>query len=164
LNKNYWNEVINRLDLTPEGAWLVYLAGAILIPLSLLLKKHLTWKEWYVTFGIVGFLAWLGNIVMFYQLDLLDSGKPTIGSIPDIIMFAISPACVSVIYCNYLTSSKSKWGVALVFTLGSLITEYLLVNVGFLVQKGWKVWYSIPFYLLMYFLYLPLHIKYIKGE
>ena len=29
MNKEYWSEVIKRLDLTPEGAWLVYLSGAV---------------------------------------------------------------------------------------------------------------------------------------
>jgi hypothetical protein len=164
MNSEYWNEVIKRLDLTPEGAWLVYLLGAILITLSLYLKKHLSWREWYTTFGVVGFLAWLANIILFYQLDLLDSGKPSIGSAPDTIMFAIAPACIAVIFCNYFTSSKSKWGIALLFTVGSLVIEYLLVNVGFLVQKGWKVWYSIPFYIGMYFLFLPWHLQFIRGE
>ncbi|MEW9109668.1 MAG: hypothetical protein AB2374_09985 [Cytobacillus gottheilii] len=161
---HYWNEIIKRLDLTPEGAWMVYLAGVILIPLSLLLKKHLSWKEWYTTFGVVGFLAWLGNIVFFFQLDLLDSGKPSIGSIPDTIMFAIAPACISVIYCNYYISVKSKWIVAIIFTIVALITEYLLVNVGFLKQKGWEIWYSAPFYVIMFFLFLPWHIKFIKDH
>lgn len=73
---HYWNEVIKRLDLTPEGAWMVYLAGVILIPLSLLLKKHLSWKEWYTTFGVVGFLAWLGNIVFFFNWTYLIQENP----------------------------------------------------------------------------------------
>jgi uncharacterized membrane protein len=100
---------------------------------------------------------------VLYQLDLLDSGKPSIGSLPDTIMFAIAPACISVIYCNYYTFLESKWGVASLFMVGSLIMESLLVDAGFLVQKGWEIWYSIPFYFSMYFLFLPWHIKFIKG-
>ena len=29
--------------------------------------------------------------------------------------------------------------------------EYFLVGVGFLVQKGWEIWYSIPIYIILYF-------------
>lgn len=161
---NYWSEVFKRLDLTPEGVWLVYLAGAVLIPLSLILKKHLTWKEWYVTFMAVGLLGWLGNILFFYQLDLLDSGKPSIGSIPDTIMFFIAPACVGVIFFNFFISKRNKWIVATIFTIGSLVTEYLLETVGFLVQKGWEIWYSIPIYIIFYFLFLPWHVKFIRDK
>jgi hypothetical protein len=163
LNK-YWGEVLNRLDLTPEGAWLVYLAGAVLMPLSLVLKKHLKWKEWYVTFMVLGSIGWLGNILFFYQLDLLDSGKPSIGSIPDTIMFFITPACVGVIFFNFFTSIRYKWVVSATFTIGSLIAEYLLVIVGFLGQKGWEIWYSIPIYIVLYFLFLPWHIKFVRDK
>lgn len=160
---NYWSEVIKRLDLNPDGVWLVYSVGAIIIPLSLFLKKHLTWKEWYITFGVVGFLAWLGNIVFFYQLDLLDSGKPSIGSLPDTIMFGFAPACASVVYCNFYVSSTAKRFLGTLFTLGSIIMEYSLVAIGFLVQKGWSTWYSIPIYLILYFIFLPRHIKFIRN-
>lgn len=160
---NYWSEVISRLDLTPKGVWIVYCVGAIIVPLSLILKKHLSWKEWYITFGVVGFLAWLGNIIFFFQLDLLDSGKPSIGSLPDTIMFAIAPACASVIFCNSYLSSTAKSLVATIFTLGSIIMEFFMVGFGFLVYKGWETWYSIPIYFIMYFFYLPWHIKFIKD-
>lgn len=163
MNQHYWSEVIKRLGFNEQGAWLVYLAGAILLSLAILLRKRISWKEWYVTFGVVGFLAWMADIVLFFQLDLLDSGKPAIGSFPDLIMFSIAPSCIAVLYLNYYTNNK-RWIIGLIFTLCSLIIEYLLVKVGFLTQKGWRTWYSIPFYSFMYFIFLPWHLRFIRVE
>lgn len=163
MNEKYWNEVIQRLGFNEQGAWLVYVAAGILLPLAIFLRKHITWREWYATFGVIGFLAWMANIVLFFQLDLLDSGKPAIGSFPDLIMFAIAPSCIAVLYLNYYTK-ENRWIIGLMFTIGSLMTEYLLVKVGFLIQKGWRIWYSIPFYGFMYFILLPWHLRFIRGE
>jgi hypothetical protein len=125
------------------------------------MKCSIDW-EWYLTFGVVGFLAWMGNIVFFYQLDLLDSGDPSIGGIADTIMFSIAPACVSILYLN-LYKPQRKWVISIAFTAAALLMEALLVQVGFLTQKGWRVWYSTPFYWLMFFVFLPWHLQIVRG-
>jgi hypothetical protein len=163
MNQHYWHDVIQRLGINDKGAWLVYLFGVIFFFLCILLKKRITWREWYVTFGVVGFFAWMVDIVLFYQLDLLDSGRPDIGEVPDIVMFAIAPSSIAILYLNYY-NPKRKWTVGLLFTVCSLLIEYLLVKAGFLIQKGWHIWYSIPAYLFMFFVFLPLHLQVIRGE
>lgn len=45
----YWNAVIQRLDLFAKGAWLVYISGVGLLFLAVLLKKRISWQEWYIT-------------------------------------------------------------------------------------------------------------------
>ncbi len=86
-----------------------------------------------------------GYYFLFFQLDLLDSGDPSIGGIPDIVMFSFVPPAIANLYLNFVTT-KNKWVLTSLFVAFSLLSEYLLVKAGFLIQKGWHVWYSIPFY------------------
>ncbi|MBP1156960.1 MULTISPECIES: hypothetical protein [unclassified Paenibacillus] len=160
---NYWGAVLQRLDLHAKGAWLVYIGGTILFLSSIVFKRKLTWREWYITFGVVGLLAWIGNIIFFFQLDLLDSGDPSIGGIPDLFMFTLAPPSIALLYLNFVTT-RNKWILTSLFVGFSLVFEYLLVKAGFLIQKGWHVWYSIPFYFLFFHVFLPWHLHYIRGE
>lgn len=157
----YWNAVIQRLDLQAKGAWFVYSTGAILSIVSILFMKRMSWREAYTTMGVVGFLAWMGDIVFFFQLDLLDSGNPSIGGIPDVFMFAIVPVAISILYINLLSKSN-RWLLSGLFTGASLLLEYISVKVGFLIQKNWYTWYSIPFYWIYFAVFLPWHINYIR--
>ncbi|MFM9329268.1 hypothetical protein [Paenibacillus mesotrionivorans] len=159
----YWSEVMNRLDLHAKGAWVVYSTGALLLLLALLLKRKLTWREYYVTFGIISTAAWLGNIVLFFQLDLLDSGDPSIGGIADIIVFTFAPSSISLLFLNFY-KPNIKWAMSIGFTLLAVALEYWLVTVGFFTQKGWQVWYSIPLYFLFFFFFLPWHLRYVRGK
>lgn len=63
---NYWEEVLQRLDLNAKGAWLIYIGGTLLFLASLWFKRRITWREWYITFGVVGFMAWMGDIIFFF--------------------------------------------------------------------------------------------------
>lgn len=105
----------------------------------------------------------MGNIVFFFQLDLLDSGDPSIGGIPDLVMFAIAPSCVAILYLNHYHPNQ-RWSISLLFTGLSLFFEYLLATVGFLTYKRWRIWYSIPFYFLFYLVFLSWHLQFIRGE
>ncbi|MDF2921840.1 MAG: hypothetical protein K0R57_754 [Paenibacillaceae bacterium] len=160
---DYWSEVVKRLDLYAKGAWLVYGIGALLLVLALFFRRKLTWREYYITFGIMAAAGWLGNIVFFFQLDLLDSGDPSIGGIADIIVFTIAPSCIALLYLN-VYNPRRKWIFSLSFSLLSLLLEYILVVAGFLIQKGWHTWYSIPLYFLFYHFGLPWHLQYIRQE
>lgn len=94
-----------------------------------------------------------GYYFLFFQLDLLDSGDPSIGGIPDIVMFSFVPPAIANLYLNFVTT-KNKWVLTSLFVAFSLLSEYLLVKAGFLIQKkGWHVWYSIPFYFFCSFMY-----------
>lgn len=142
---------------------MVYGLGVFLFLLALLFKRRLTWREYYITFGIISSAGWLGNIVLFFQLDMLDSGDPSIGGIADIIVFTFAPASISLLYLNFY-KSNIKWMLSIAFTLLSVAMEYWLVAAGFFTQKGWHVWYSIPLYFLFFFFFLPWHFHFVRGR
>lgn len=159
----YWSEVIQRLDLNARGAWLVYSLGTLLVLLALFLKRRLTWREYYVTFGIMSAAGWLGNTVLFLQLDILDSGDPFILGIADIIVFTVAPSSIALLYLNFY-KPNIKWVISILFTLLAVVMEYCLTAVGFFTQRGWHVWYSIPLYFVLFFFFLPWHLRYVRGK
>lgn len=105
----------------------------------------------------------MGDIIFFFQLDLLDSGDPSIGGIPDLFMFTLAPPSIGILYLN-LATTKNRWILTSLFVGFSVVFEYLLVQAGFLIQKGWQVWYSIPFYFLFFHVFLPWLLHFIRGE
>lgn len=163
-NMDYWTGVLQRLDLNPQGAWLVYTLGALLLLGAAAGNRTLSRSEWYVTFGVISFLAWMGDIAFFFLLDLLDSGDPAIGGIPDIIMFSVAPSSIAILYLNALQRFGRRLLLSILFTGASLAMEYALVRSGFLIEKGWKVWYSPPFYLPFFLLFLPWHLSFIRSS
>ncbi|RAV05060.1 hypothetical protein DQG13_04040 [Paenibacillus sp. YN15] len=163
MQMEYWSQVVQRLDLPAKGAWLVYGLGTLLVLLALLLRRKLTWREYYVTFGIMATAGWLGNIVLFFQLDLLDSGDPSIGGIADIIVFTLAPSSIALLYLNFY-KPNIKWIISLIFTGMAFVMEYCLTALGFFTQKGWHVWYSIPLYFVLFFFFLPWHLRYVRGK
>lgn len=157
----YWNGVLKRLDIDAKGSWFIFLTGSISLYLSITTTKNISRREWFLLFGMVGFYGWMANIIFFYILDLMDSGKPSIGGLPDIFMFVIGPATSAILFLNrYNTPTKLKR--VLLFSLASFLVEYILGKLGFLKLKRWKPFYSIPFYLLAFWVVLPWTLKLIR--
>jgi hypothetical protein len=157
----YWNGVLKRLDLNAEGSWFIYLIGSILFFLSCSLTKNISRKEWILLFGMVGFYGWMANIILFFLLDFMDSGDRSIGGLPDIFMFVIGPATTAILFLNNY-NTPTKLIRVLFFSILSFLVEYILGKLGFLKLKGWKPFYSIPFYLLLFGIVIPWTLKLIR--
>lgn len=157
----YWHGVLDRLDLFAKGSWFIYLTGLVLFLLSIILTKNISRKEWILLFGMVGFCGWMSNIILFFLLDVMDSGDPTIGGLSDIFMFVVGPAANAILFLNYYTkSNKFTW--VIIFSVISLLIEFTLVKLGFIKLKGWKTFYSIPFYIFLFRFVLPWILKLIR--
>ncbi|MBV7509635.1 hypothetical protein KW850_31430 [Bacillus sp. sid0103] len=103
----------------------------------------------------------MANIIFFFILDLMDSGKPSIGGLPDIFMFVIGPATSAILFLNRY-NTPTKLIRVLLFSLASFLVEYILGKLRFLKLKRWKPFYSIPFYLLVFWVVLPWTLKLIR--
>lgn len=157
----YWNGVLKRLDIYAKGSWFIYLTGSILLYLSITTTKNISRREWFLLFGMGGFYGWMANTIFFFILDLMDSGKPSIGGLPDIFMFVIGPATSAILFLNRY-NTPTKLIRVLLFSLASFLVEYILGKLGFLKLKRWKPFYSIPFYLLVFWVVLPWTLKLIR--
>ncbi|MEH7549455.1 MULTISPECIES: hypothetical protein [Bacillaceae] len=157
-------QFIVNLDLGAKGLWFPVTAS-ILFALTVLIisKKHISWREIYITFGIVGFVTWFSDGLIARELDLFDIGDPNKAGIGDVLSYTFIPTSLAILYLNYLTKNN-KWKLTLYFTLIALLIEFGMVYVGYLKFKGWNWLASIIVFLLAFGFLLPIHIKLIRKE
>jgi hypothetical protein len=157
----YWNGVLKRFDIFAKGSWFIYLTGSTLLYFSVSITKNISRREWILLFGMVGFYGWMANIILFFILDLMDAGDPSIGGLPDIFMFVVGPAATAILFLNRY-NTPTKVIRILLFSLFSFLIEYILGKIGFIKLKKWKPYYSLPFYLLLFGVVLPWTLKHIR--
>ncbi|MFS0778112.1 hypothetical protein ABC255_19190 [Neobacillus sp. 3P2-tot-E-2] len=154
--------ILNNLDLSAKGLWLPVSLGLILFLYALLMpKKEISWRELYITMGVIGFLTWVSDSIFAKYLDLVDFGNPKIVGIGEFITYNFLPSSLSVIYLNYLKKSN-KWILVIIFTVISFLIEWSVEKVGYMKLTNWNHLFSIPIFFLVYSYILPLHFRIIK--
>ena len=154
--------IIKNLDLHSQGTWLPVLISILLLIYALFMpKKEIGWKEFYITFGVVGYFAWIADSVLGKMLDLVDFGHPKITGIGEFLSYSIIPSALAVIYLNYF-GKANKWLLAILFMIISLMIELGMRGVGYMKPHGWSIFLSIPLYFIVFRFFLPLHRKWIK--
>lgn len=91
-----------------QGWWYPAILGTALLLFILIMPKRLSWKEIYITFGIIGFIVWMVDITLAVPFDIFDIGDPKKEGISELFLYGVIPSCLSVIYLNFFTQSK-KW-------------------------------------------------------
>jgi hypothetical protein len=150
--------IFKNLDLSAEGLWLPVSLGIILLIYALLMPKKISWREVYITIGVIGFVTWVIDGIFSRYLDLVDFGHPKIIGIGEFISYNFVPSSLSVIYLNYLNISN-KWKLAIIFTVISAIIEWAVVKVGYMKLTHWNHLFSIPIFFIVYSYILPLHFR-----
>jgi hypothetical protein len=154
--------IIKNLDLNAKGLWLPVALGIGLLLYALLMpKKEISWRELYITLGVVGFATWVSDSIFAKYLDLVDFGDPNIVGIGEFITYNLVPSSLSVIYLNYLNRDH-KWKLVIIFTVISFLIEWAVVKIGYMRLTHWNHLYSVPIFFLVYSYMLPLHLKLIK--
>jgi len=97
-------------------------------------------------------------------LDLYDFIKPEI-TLSDLVLQALLPPSCGVLAMNFMPSGTKRFIVYLVAVCAlALLFEWLSVRMGYLIYKGWKLYYSLPIYAIGV-LYLRWHLRFLrKGE
>ncbi|GIN86325.1 hypothetical protein J6TS2_27110 [Heyndrickxia sporothermodurans] len=145
-----------------QGWWYPAFLSLILLLIVLFMpKKRMSWKEIYITFGIIGYIVWMVDMTIAVPFNLFDIGNPQKEGIPEITLFGIIPSCLSVIYLN-LYKEEKKWFWVVLFVILSIVLEWLTTKVGLI--KHWKTWWSLPVHFVVYAFYLPWHLKYIRKD
>lgn len=154
--------IIKSLDLNAKGLWLPVSLGIVLLSYALLMpKKEISWRELYITIGVVGFATWVSDSIFAKYLDLVDFGDPNIVGIGEFITYNFVPSSLSVIYLNYFTRDRI-WKLAIIFTVLSFLIEWAVVKAGYMKLTHWNHLFSIPIFFLVYRYILPLHLNIIK--
>ncbi|MEW9674324.1 hypothetical protein [Ammoniphilus sp. 3BR4] len=157
------HKIMDNLDLQSKGIWFPITFGVIVLLFALFMPKRLSWREFYLTFGLVGWIGWMSDIFIGITLDWFDLGIPNKIGLADIISIGIIPSALSVIFLNYY-EEKRKWLYAIGFTALSFAFEWVAVQVGYMKLHGWNTWWSLPVYIFVYGFFLPWHIKLIRKE
>lgn len=145
-----------------QGWWYPAILSSVLLLIVIFMRKKITWKEIYITFGVVGYIVWMIDMILAVPFDFFDLGNPQKEGVPELLLFGIIPSCLSVIYLNYFNPDK-KWYFVIMFVILSLLLEWGTVKVGLMELKHWETWWSTPVHFVAYAFYLPWHLKYIRG-
>jgi hypothetical protein len=120
----------------------------ILLSIILFMPKRITWQEGYITWGIVSLITIVSDIFLGQLLDkydLLDKPGP---QFIDVLIEISLPAAFGIVYMNFMPKGKGKVTLYLVFwVIFSVGYEHLSRYFGYVHYKGWKIWYSVVFYI-----------------
>ncbi len=98
-----------------------------------------------------------------FILDLYDFFEPTV-NFADLPLQALLPPSIGLIFLNFMPKKVQHFFVYLIgVVLISILFEYLSILTGYLIYKGWKLWYSVPFYLFG-MIYLRWHLFYLRKR
>ncbi|WP_299093282.1 hypothetical protein [uncultured Metabacillus sp.] len=155
---------IENLDLGAKGLWFPVSVSILLAVIVLFIpKKNISWREIYITFGVVGFVTWFCDGLVAREFDLLDLGHPNKAGLGDTLCYTFVPSSLAILYLNYLTKNN-KWKLTIIFTVISLLIDIGMVNVGYMNYKGWDWLMSIIVFLIVFGFLLPIHIRLIRNE
>ncbi|HMM20740.1 MAG TPA: hypothetical protein PKA10_08355 [Selenomonadales bacterium] len=145
---------------------MTYIVIATLISLAIIafMPKRLKLQEIYVTWGILAAVAINSDLFLGEILDLYDFGASGLQGY-DLLVDALFPPALGIIYLNYLPDSGKKIRrYMLLWTLGSIGIEGLAVFFGFEhIAKGWSLFYSAPIYFLV-FAFLNWHLRFLRNR
>ncbi|MDQ6595857.1 hypothetical protein E2K98_17970 [Bacillus salipaludis] len=158
------NSLTRNLDLHAQGNWLPIVLSLLLFLYALFMpKKEIGWREFYVTFGLIGYIAWISDSVLGKMFDLVDFGNPKVTGIGEFLSYSLIPSSLSVIYLNYLKKTN-RWMLAIIFILISTLIEWGMRKVGYMKTNGWSFIISVPLYFVVFSFLLPLHKKLIRCK
>ena len=158
------NSIMKNLDLYAQGTWLPILISLLLFIYALFMPKNeISWQEFYVTFGTIGYFAWISDSILGKMLNLVDFGHPKITGVGEFLSYSLIPSSIAVIYLNYLDKTN-KWKLTIIFTIISILIEWGMRSVGYMKPHGWSFFISIPLYFVVFAFLLPLHRKWIKCQ
>ena len=158
------NSIMKNVDLYAQGTWLPILISLLLFIYALFMTKNeISWQEFYVTFGTIGYFAWISDSILGKMLNLVDFGHPKITGVGEFLSYSLIPSSIAVIYLNYLDKTN-KWKLTIIFTIISILIEWGMRSVGYMKPHGWSFFISIPLYFVVFAFLLPLHRKWIKCQ
>lgn len=140
----------------------VFLSLSYLILMIIILKmpKRLSLQEFYITFLVVSFHTLLADILFADIMDLYDLMRINGPQYSDIVIQTTIPALFGFIYLNFMPKDRFI-GYYIFWIVFSIIYEQISRYFGYIDYKGWKIWYSVLFYMYAC-AFMRLHHKFIR--
>ncbi len=102
-------------------------------------------------FPFVGYFAAVAHVLVGLMLDYVDFGPTKSVEFSDFALVAFAPSLIALLFLNFMKQEKHLLYV-IIWTIFSFLIELLLSINGYMKHLEWKIWYSIPVYLLAFFL------------
>lgn len=129
--------------------YVLWITFAILIIFLFVMPKKLTWRKNILAIPVVSYCAWIAHFLIAVKLDFVDFGPTKEVEYPDFFLVTLIPPLLAITYLNYLKNNHYMM-YAVIWSVGSFLIEYLLSLSGFMKHYEWRLWYSLPVYLLCY--------------
>lgn len=129
---------------------IIFLLVSYLITLLIILfmPKRLNRYEFYFAFLAVSFHMIFADLLFADILDLYDLMKQNGPSFSDLMVQITLPFLFGILYLNFMPIEKKKFLLYLTFwVVFSVLYEQLSRYFGYIEYKGWKIVYSILFYI-----------------
>jgi hypothetical protein len=123
------------------------------------MPKRLTLKENILIFATVGYMSWNADLLAGVLLNLFNLGPTPKVDPSDILLISFVPSLIAILSLNFMTNNI--WAYVIGSSAFSFFYEWLTVYVGYMKNLGWKTWYSIPVYIVVFFL-LKWYLNYIR--
>ena len=120
----------------------------ILVIIILIIPKKLILQEIYMTFLAVSFHTLLADLIFADVIDLYDLMKHDGPQFSDLIIQITLPFLFGILYLNFMPNKKGRFILYLIcWVIFSTIYEQISRYFGYIEYKGWKIIYSILFYI-----------------
>lgn len=144
--------------------WVVPATIVILGAVILFMPKRLTWKEMYLIWGVIGLWAFIADHLVGSIWNLFDIGPTPEPTYIDIFAVSFIPAEFAILFLNFRPKEGRAWVYGLVWSAATFLYEWLVTYTGYLKDKGWSPWYSIPAWLFVYLFFLNWNLKLIRRS
>ncbi|MDG0792636.1 hypothetical protein OMP38_18445 [Cohnella ginsengisoli] len=145
------------------GNWFAYASAVAAIAALIFSPRRLTKKEIYITYFVMIALTIYTDLCFGLLLDLYDFINPDV-SLSDLVLQAALPPTAGVLALNYMPAGNKLFALYLTVIVAlALLFEWLSLKTGYLVYKGWSLYYSLPIYALG-LLFLRWHLRFIRRE
>ncbi|MGG1631201.1 hypothetical protein [Rossellomorea sp. NRS-1567] len=122
----------------------------LVVALSMM-PKRLTVRENLIMFPFVGYFAAVAHVLVGLLLDYVDIGPTKSVEFSDFALVAFAPSFIALLFLNFMKQDKHLLYV-IIWTIFSFLIEVLFSLNGYMKHLEWKIWYSIPVYLVAFFL------------
>ncbi|MFC3803288.1 CBO0543 family protein [Cohnella sp. GCM10012308] len=143
------------------GNWFAYASAVAAVAALIFSPKRLTRKEMYATYFVMIALTIYTDLCFGLLLDLYDFINPDV-SLSDLILQVALPPTAGVLALNFMPNGNKLFVLYLVVAVVlALLFEWLSLKTGYLIYKGWKLYYSLPVYVFG-LLFLRWHLRFIR--
>ncbi|SFA81277.1 hypothetical protein SAMN05216312_101641 [Cohnella sp. OV330] len=145
------------------GNWFAYASAVVAIAALIFSPRRLTKREIYITYFVMIALTIYTDLFFGLVLDQYDFINPDV-SASDLILQISLPPTAGVLALNFMPSGVKRFiGYLILVVALALLFEWLSLRTGYLVYKGWSLYYSLVVYVIG-LLFLRWHLRFIRSE